>query len=64
MTYEFNNDFGKFFISEYDGCYYVKGDIKAAVHEFRKIGKMPPNKYGNFYGREFKDSPCGKSKLR
>ena len=52
MIYEFKNNFGKFFICECNGDYSVSGSIKAASAEFKKIGKMPPNKYGNFYGRE------------
>ena len=52
MTYEFENNFGKFFVFEHSGKYSVSGSIKAAAAEFKKIGKRPPNKYGNFYGRE------------
>ena len=39
MTYEFNNNFGKFFIFEHAGKYSVSGSIKAAAAEFKKIGK-------------------------
>ena len=52
MTYEFKNNFGKFLIFEHSGKYSVSGSIKAAADEFKKIGKRPPNEYGNFYGRE------------
>lgn len=52
MTYEFENNFGKFFVFEHGRKYSVSGSIKAAASEFKKIGKRPPNEYGNFYGRE------------
>ena len=52
MIYEFKNNFGKFFIFEHSGKYSVSGSIKAAAAEFKKINKIPPNEYGNFYGRK------------
>lgn len=52
-SYEIKNDYGKFTIQEFDnGTYSIYGNIKATRFEFKKIGKMPPNEYGNFYGRE------------
>ena len=49
---EIENIFGKFTIMELNGSFYVYGNIKAAEHEFKKINRRPPNKYGNFSGRE------------
>lgn len=36
MTYEFENNFGKFFVFEHSGKYSVSGSIKAAVAEFKQ----------------------------
>lgn len=52
MTYTFTNRFGTFRIEQLGNKFYVHGNIKAAQHEFKKIHRMPPNAYGNFYGRE------------
>ena len=48
----FKNSFGTFTIEEYDGRYSAYGSIKASAHAFKEIGRRPPDKYGNFYGRE------------
>lgn len=51
--YVFTNDCGRFAIEELsNGTFIVRGNIKAAEIEFRKINRRPPNEYGNFYGRE------------
>lgn len=52
---EFNKNvsYGDFYIIEYDdGSFYVYGNVAAVKSVFRKIHRMPPNKYGNFFGRE------------
>lgn len=46
------NEYGVFTIQNIDGNYSVFGNRGAAKHEFKKIHRMPPNEYGNFYGRE------------
>lgn len=35
-----------------DGTYRVFGNKHFAQQRFKKIGRKPPNEYGNFYGRE------------
>lgn len=45
-------NFGHFQIEEMNGNYYVLGNIKEATKAFKSINRRPPNKYGNFYGRE------------
>lgn len=51
--HNFTNQHGSFTIDEFsDGSFSVWGDVSAAKYEFKKIGRKPPNKYGNFYGRE------------
>ena len=52
MRYTFNNRLGTFSIDLIGGKYYVTGKRRAAALAFREIGRKPPNKYGNFYGRE------------
>lgn len=51
-SYTFKNEFGQFMIADLGNRFIVSGDIRAAQHEFKKIHRQPPNKYGNFPGRE------------
>lgn len=48
MIYNFNH----FQIEELDNKFYVHGNMKEATKAFKSINRRPPNKYGNFYGRE------------
>ena len=41
-----------FTIQEINGSYTVSGNMEAAKKVFRSIHRMPPNEYGNFFGRE------------
>lgn len=51
--HNFENTCGRFTIYEYDdGTFSVSGNINAAKKEFKKIHRMPPNEYRNFFGRE------------
>lgn len=51
--YEFTTERGRFAINEFsNGTFTVTGNIKAAVAEFKRINRKPPNIYGGFYGRE------------
>lgn len=52
-NYIIQNNYGTFVITEFDnGEFFVHGNRKAVVAEFKKINRMSPNRYGNFYGRE------------
>lgn len=46
------NKSGDFYIAEFGGSFYVRGNINAARLAFSEIGRKPPNAYGNFYKRE------------
>lgn len=43
---------GAFTITENDGEFRVFGSIKAARAAFRAIHRVPPDKFGLFWGRE------------